>query len=172
MKKILFICACFFLIGCQSNEEPVVDSDPEIEEENQEEDIDQGEEEVVEGDENPDSEEPTDSDPVDEPNEDIEPEVEDPEEEEEQNETEEPGETDEADESYSPDEAVTLVKEHIQGMDADIGLNYNYDGEDDQGNYRIQVFEVVVHGEDESHTATYGWYLVNPETGEITDMFE
>lgn len=174
MKKILFICACFFLIGCQATDDPVDDQDAQIdEEENQVEDIDQDEEEddIVEGEtnENPDSEEQTDSDPIGEPDEEIEPEEEDLQDEEEQS---TPDETEEENGNYSSDEAVILVREYIQGMHSDIGLNYNFDGVDDQGNYRIQVFEVVVHGEDESHTATYGWYLVNPETGEITDMFD
>jgi len=72
---------------------------------------------------------------------------------------------------YSPDDAIVLVQEFIQGTGSDVGLNYSVDGTDDQGNYRIQVFEVVDHGNGETHTATYGWYLVDPETGETTDLF-
>lgn len=74
--------------------------------------------------------------------------------------------------SYSPDDAILLVEDFLQTDGLNMEMNYLYDGDDDQGNYRIQVFEVVDHGEGDSHTATYGWYLVNPETGEVTDLFD
>lgn len=73
--------------------------------------------------------------------------------------------------SYSSDDAVRLVEEYLQADGLSTEMNYRYDGDDDSGNYRIQVFEVVDNGDGANHTATYGWYLVNPETGEITDLF-
>lgn len=72
---------------------------------------------------------------------------------------------------YSSDDAVRLVKEYLEAEGLYMEMNYLYDGKDDNGRYRVQVFEVVDNGDGESHTATYGWYLVDPETGEITDLF-
>lgn len=162
----MILFAGLFLIGCQSNDRP---EDEQVEPDNGEEQVDDTNdvEETEEADQDdlednnlPETEDESDDTPVDEV------------------ESESPKD-DEGDEeqidseagSYSSDEAIVLVQEFIQGTGADIGLNYSFDGTDDQGNYRIQVFEVVDHGEGESHTATYGWYLVNPETGEITDLF-
>lgn len=72
---------------------------------------------------------------------------------------------------YSSDDAVRLVKEYLEAEGLYMEMNYLFDGEDDNGHYRIQVFEVVDNGEGNTHTATYGWYLVDPETGTITDLF-
>lgn len=167
MKKMLMILFVgLFLIGCQSNDRPE-DEQVELDNGKEQVDLDNGEEQVDDTDDVEETDETDQNDPEDE----ILPETDD--------ESDETPVEDEADDqkndsesgSYSSDEAIVLVQEFIQGTGADIGLNYLFDGTDDQGNYRIQVFEVVDHGEGDSHTATYGWYLVNPETGEITDLF-
>ena len=167
MKKLLMILFVgLFLIGCQSNDRP---EDEQVEPDNGEEQVDEVEEtdeadqDDIEDENLPEADGDSDDTPVDE---DETPDSETPKEDE-----EDAGQNDSGARSYSSDEAIVLVQEFIQGTGADIGLNYSFDGTDDQGNYRIQVFEVVDHGEGESHTATYGWYLVNPETGEITDLF-
>lgn len=72
---------------------------------------------------------------------------------------------------YSSDDAVRLVKEYLEAEGLYMEMNYLFDGTDDNGHYRIQVFEVVDNGEGNTHTATYGWYLIDPETGAITDLF-
>jgi len=163
MKKVFFILACLFLIGCQANDEPVEDDEQQTSEEEQIEDIEtDGAIDEDEADVEPDSE-PETNDQEDEASED-------PIQEEEPEQDESETVTDEK-EGYTSDDAIALVQEYIQGTESDIGLNFNFDGLDDDGNYRIQVFEVVDHGGGESHTATYGWYLVDPDTGEITDLF-
>ncbi|WP_440896956.1 hypothetical protein ACS127_02810 [Amphibacillus sp. Q70] len=156
MKKLLFVIACLFLIGCQANGTPVENEDineAEEQDESSGEDSpsDEDTEEIVDDSNNDDAAEDEQQTPS----------------EGEHNSSEQIGNEDG---SYSSDDAIILVKEFIQGTGLDTELNYSFDGEDDQGNYRIQVFEVVDHGEGTSHTATYGWYLVNPETGEVTDM--
>ncbi|MFJ8526951.1 hypothetical protein [Bacillus sp. NPDC094106] len=40
----------------------------------------------------------------------------------------------------------------------------------EQGDYVIHVYEVVTNGE-ESHTATWGWYAVNPKTKKVYKAF-
>lgn len=72
---------------------------------------------------------------------------------------------------YSSDQAIVFVQEYL-GTNVGPEMNFNYDGDDENGHYRIQVFEVIDHSGEASHTATYGWYLVDPKTGEVTDMLE
>ena len=167
MKKMLMILFVgLFLIGCQSNDKPEdeqVDQDNGEEQEDEVEETDEADQDDVEDEDLPETDGDSDDASVDE-DDTLEPET--PEDDE-----TDPEQNDSESGSYSSDEAIVLVQEFIQGTGADIGLNYLFDGTDDQGNYRIQVFEVVDHGEGDSHTATYGWYLVNPETGEITDLF-
>ena len=160
MKKILVILfASLFLIGCQSNDKPEDDQiaeDNDVEQVDETEDVDETDQDDVEGEDIPETDEGANNGNLDE-NKPSEPE----------DETEANG----GSTGYSPDDAIVLVQEFIQGTGSDVGLNYSVDGTDDQGNYRIQVFEVVDHGNGETHTATYGWYLVDPETGETTDLF-
>jgi len=162
MKKILVILfASLFLIGCQSNDKPEDDQiaeDNDVEQVDETEDVDETDQD--DGEDLSETDGSSDDGSVDE-EEPTEPEAS------EDDETEANG----GSTGYSPDDAILLVQEFIQGTGSDIGLNYSVDGTDDQGNYRIQVFEVVDHGDGETHTATYGWYLVDPETGEITDLF-
>ncbi|WP_404458471.1 hypothetical protein [Oceanobacillus kapialis] len=61
-------------------------------------------------------------------------------------------------------EAEELVREHLQGELGD-NMVIQFDHME-QGNYVVHVFENM-----ETHTATYGWYEVNPETEEVTSMF-
>lgn len=166
MKKILVILfASLFLIGCQSNDKPEDDQiaeDNDVEQVDETEDTDETSQDDVEGEDIPETDEGANNGNADE-NKPSEPEA---------SKGDETDVTDDHGEStgYSPDDAIVLVQEFIQGTGSDIGLNYSVDGTDDQGNYRIQVFEVVDHGNGETHTATYGWYLVDHKTGKITDM--
>ena len=50
-------------------------------------------------------------------------------------------------------------------------LHLNYDHNDENGNYIFQFYEVVITENEDGHTATWGWYGVNPSTGEIFDAF-
>lgn len=160
MKKVLFIIACLFLVGCQTNEAPVEEDNVDM---NAVEDQDEGT--ITEGTED------HDGDTITEGTEDHDNQSDDSHEVESSEENHDSAEeTENNNGPYSSEEAIDLVQKFVQGAELDTELNYSYDGEDEQGNYRIQVFEVVDHGEGESHTATYGWYLVNPETGEVTDM--
>lgn len=73
---------------------------------------------------------------------------------------------------YSSDDAIRLVKDYLKAEGFHMEMNYLYDGKDDNGHYRIQVFEVTDHGNGETHTATFNWFFVDPETGEITILFD
>ena len=46
-----------------------------------------------------------------------------------------------------------------------------YDHMNEQGDYVIHVYEIVTDNPEtgEGHTATWGWYAVDPITGEIKD---
>ncbi|GEM04806.1 hypothetical protein HMI01_17940 [Halolactibacillus miurensis] len=72
---------------------------------------------------------------------------------------------------YSSDDAIRLVKDYLKAEGLYMDMTYLYDGKDDNGHYRIQVFEVVDHGNGETHTSTFDWYFVDPETGDITALF-
>ncbi|MGM0523479.1 MAG: hypothetical protein ACQER2_05450, partial [Bacillota bacterium] len=63
-------------------------------------------------------------------------------------------ETSESGGRYSSDDAIRLVEDYLEAEGLDIDMTYLYDGKDDNGHYRIHVFEVVDHGEGETHTAT------------------
>ncbi|GGP16483.1 hypothetical protein [Oceanobacillus neutriphilus] len=69
--------------------------------------------------------------------------------------------------SISESEAENLVKEYLSITDDD--LNVVTDHQDENGNYVVQVYSVVGEG-DSSHTSTYGWFIVNKETGEVEQM--
>lgn len=78
----------------------------------------------------------------------------------------------ETDTTVTPENSVEFVKDHIQAETGGVDFNYFYDGEADDGRYRVQVFEVVTHENGDTHTATYDWFLVDPETGEVTSLFD
>lgn len=65
-------------------------------------------------------------------------------------------------------EAEELVRKHLE-LENQPEMHVQYD-HDEQGRYVIQVYEVVGQG-DTSHTATLGWYYVDPKTREIESMF-
>ena len=69
--------------------------------------------------------------------------------------------------SINKAEAESLVREHL-GLGDNHFLHVEVDHE--EGNkYVIHVYEIVNH-EDISHTATYGWYYVDKDSGTIEDM--
>lgn len=71
-------------------------------------------------------------------------------------------------EPLTREEAEELVRRHLD-LDDSPEVNVRYDHEE-EGKYVIQVFEIVGQGED-SHSATLGWYYVDPRTQEIESMF-
>ena len=42
---------------------------------------------------------------------------------------------------------------------------------DEDDRYVIHVYEIVREGTEDAHTATWGWYYVDPYSGDITSMF-
>lgn len=64
--------------------------------------------------------------------------------------------------------AEELVREHL-GIPEDSNLHVVMDHLDNDGNYVVQVYEVVSDGE-VGHTATIGWYIVNKNNGSIEQM--
>ena len=67
-------------------------------------------------------------------------------------------------------EAEQLVKDFIEIEDYP-QLRVQYDHDDEKGDYIFQVFESVEDGQG-GHTATWGWYGVNPKTKEVYDIME
>lgn len=88
-------------------------------------------------------------------------------------ETDKQAETKEASESteFTTDEGKELVAEFIKMNDSS-NLTIQFDREDEKGNYIFQVYEIVIDNPEtkEGHTATWGWYSVNPETKEVEDL--
>ena len=71
--------------------------------------------------------------------------------------------------SINKADAESLVREHL-GLGDNGFLHVEVDHE--EGNkYVVHVYEVVNH-EEFSHTATYGWYYVDKDSGKIEDMME
>lgn len=65
-------------------------------------------------------------------------------------------------------EAEELVRNHLDLTNRpEVKVQYDHE---EQGRYVIHVYEIVGEGE-ASHTATLGWYYVNPKTQEIESMF-
>lgn len=81
--------------------------------------------------------------------------------------------------SEIPDEdRLNLDEEMILAQYDDIDCNVEIDHYDEEGNPVVHVYEVMVN-EDESHTNTYDWITVNPDTGiginfggEIVDIIQ
>lgn len=65
-------------------------------------------------------------------------------------------------------EAEQLVREHLE-LTNNPGVKVDYD-HDEGGRYVIHVYEIVGDGE-MAHTATWGWYYVDPKTKKIESMF-
>ncbi|UOQ84946.1 hypothetical protein [Gracilibacillus salinarum] len=64
--------------------------------------------------------------------------------------------------------AEDLVREYLN-IPEDSEMNVVMDHKDDNGNFVVQVYELVQNG-DTSHTATVGWYIVNKDDGSIEEM--
>lgn len=160
MIKLILVLILSLLVGCQGTSDTNVASDAGEKSSYQ---ADSKEQQMTQ--ENEDSEKSSDSSIE---GEDEKKEVsEDAPESKETDENEEPT----SDIAVTPDNAVDFVKGHVQG-DYMTDLSYFYDGESEDGKYRVQVYEVVTIEDGDSHTATYGWYLVDPETGEVTNLFD
>lgn len=68
--------------------------------------------------------------------------------------------------NVTEEQAVDLVRKHIGTQDENVKVEFDHmDGE----RYVIHVYEVVEQ-ENSSHTATKGWYYVDQNTGEVTNM--
>ncbi|NIK75298.1 putative TIM-barrel enzyme [Paenibacillus castaneae] len=68
------------------------------------------------------------------------------------------------------DQAIQLVKKQYKVPSS---YKINLDHLDEDGNYVIQVFEIVIDNTKtgEGHTATFGWYTVDKYSGKIKSMF-
>lgn len=68
------------------------------------------------------------------------------------------------------EDAELLVRQYL-GLEQNIDLQFIYDHDNELGDYVIHVYEHIVDDPNSGagHTATYGWYGVNPLTGEIYD---
>ncbi|MFY0546148.1 stalk domain-containing protein [Brevibacillus sp. H7] len=76
-----------------------------------------------------------------------------------------------ANKMYSKWEAVELVKKKYgQKVTPDYRIEYDHD--DENGNYVIHIYQKVVNNfqTGDSYTNTYGWFVVNPNTGEIKSL--
>ncbi len=75
---------------------------------------------------------------------------------------------DEANGEITEARAESVVREHLNiGQNSD--LKIVMDHKNDEGNFVVQVYEVVTNG-DTSHTATLGWYIVDKEDGSVEEM--
>ncbi|TWT27737.1 Ig-like domain-containing protein [Planomicrobium sp. CPCC 101110] len=65
----------------------------------------------------------------------------------------------------TPEEAELLVRQYL-GTEQNTERSFIYDHDNELGDYVIHVYDVV-KDDISSHNFTYGWYGVNPETGEV-----
>lgn len=74
---------------------------------------------------------------------------------------------------YSKLEAVELVKKKFAGSLTPAHV-VEYDHDDEKGHYVIHVYQTVVNNfqSGDSYTSTYGWFSVNPSTGEIKSLLQ
>lgn len=75
--------------------------------------------------------------------------------------------TDENASSIDAAAAEKLVKEHLNMVDDSLEVVTSH--QDEEGNYVVQVYELVDQDDDLAHTATYGWYTVDQTTGEVKE---
>lgn len=70
-------------------------------------------------------------------------------------------------------QAEKLVRTHV-GADGKPDVYVNYDHDNENGDYVIQVYNVIITdaATGEGHTATWGWFGVNPKTKEIYDAMD
>lgn len=66
--------------------------------------------------------------------------------------------------------ALRLVKEYLEKNNSYIANHIEVDSVDDKY-YTVHVYDIISN-DDESHTATTGWYQVNKYTGEIIDVMQ
>ncbi|WP_152656731.1 hypothetical protein [Oceanobacillus sp. CFH 90083] len=78
------------------------------------------------------------------------------------------GENSEEASSIDESTAENLVKAHLNIID-DNSLQAVASHQDEDGNFVVQVFELVDQEDDIAHTATYGWYTVDKDTGEVKE---
>ncbi|WP_347549027.1 hypothetical protein ABFG93_16080 [Pseudalkalibacillus hwajinpoensis] len=91
--------------------------------------------------------------------------------------TESNSENTDTDANYPPvsltrEEAVQMVKVYASVPDhPNVHIDYSYDN--DNGDWVYQVYEVVIDDPEtkEGHTATWGWFAVDPEQGYVYDNF-
>jgi len=72
----------------------------------------------------------------------------------------------------SKEQAIQLVKQHLKlPNDPNLFIEYQYDNE--HGDFVFQVYEVVIDDPKtkEGHTATWGWYGVDPKNKYVYDAF-
>ncbi|MDQ0215287.1 tetratricopeptide (TPR) repeat protein [Oikeobacillus pervagus] len=69
-------------------------------------------------------------------------------------------------------DAENLVRKHLNLLDSEIKVRFDHMNE--KGDYIIHVYEYVIDdpATQQGHTATWGWYGVNPKTKEIYDAFK
>ncbi|HSH24589.1 MAG TPA: hypothetical protein VLA13_03520 [Massilibacterium sp.] len=72
--------------------------------------------------------------------------------------------------NISKQEAAQLVRTHLK-LDGREEVKVEYDHDNAKGDYVIQVYEIIIDdpATGEGHTATWGWYGVNPSTKAIYD---
>ncbi|KGA97878.1 hypothetical protein AJ85_04540 [Alkalihalobacillus alcalophilus ATCC 27647 = CGMCC 1.3604] len=73
--------------------------------------------------------------------------------------------------TMSRDDAAELVAV-FAGIENSPNYQVQYDHENADGEWVFQVYEVVIDNPDtsEGHTSTWGWYSVDPKTGNVTDL--
>lgn len=75
--------------------------------------------------------------------------------------------TDENTSSIDAAAAEKLVKEYLNMVDDSLEVVTSH--QDENGNYVVQVYELVDQDDGLAHTATYGWYTVDKTTGEVEE---
>lgn len=73
---------------------------------------------------------------------------------------------------HSKLEAVELVKKkYANKIPADYKVEYDHD--DENGNYVIHIYKEVINNfqSGDSYISTYGYFIVNPNSGAITTLF-
>lgn len=66
--------------------------------------------------------------------------------------------------------AINLIKEYLEKNNLYLASNIEVDSVEDRY-YIVHVYDVITN-DNESHTATTGWYKVNKYNGEIIDIMQ
>ncbi|WP_080843889.1 hypothetical protein [Cytobacillus gottheilii] len=74
--------------------------------------------------------------------------------------------------SFQETDAEELLMGYLN-IEEGTNVHVRYDHMDDNGNFVLQVYERIIDNPqtNEGHTATIGWYTVNPTTQEIKDLY-